>query len=75
MCWHHWQCTTWPTGTPRSPGSTATEAISKAGFVIDRLLEPTPLPELKEREPDTYRRLTTTPGLLLFRLTKPTPTA
>jgi hypothetical protein len=52
-----------------------TSAISRAGFVIDRLLEPAPLPGLQEREPATYRRLTTTPGFLFFRLIKPAQTA
>jgi len=52
-----------------------TSAISRAGFVIDRLLEPAPLPGLQEREPATYRRLTITPGFLFFRLIKPAQTA
>jgi len=59
----------------RRPLTAMTSAISRAGFVIDRLEEPTPLPELEEREPATYRRLTTRPGFLLFRLTKRTRTA
>jgi hypothetical protein len=45
-------------------------AISRAGFVIDRLEERSPLPELQEREPAASGRLTTTPAFLFFRLTK-----
>jgi SAM-dependent methyltransferase len=54
----------------RRPLTAMTSAISRAGFVIDRLEEPSPLPELQEREPAVYRRLTTTPAFLFFRLTK-----
>jgi ubiquinone/menaquinone biosynthesis C-methylase UbiE len=59
----------------RRPLTAMTSAISQAGFIIDRLVEPMPLPGLQEREPAAYRRLTTTPGFLFFRLTKPTRTA
>jgi hypothetical protein len=47
-----------------------TSASSRAGFVIDRLVEPSPLPELQERDPAAYRRLTRAPAYLCFRLTK-----
>jgi SAM-dependent methyltransferase len=56
------------------PLTVMTSAISRAGFVIDRLLEPAPLPGLQEREPASYHLLTTTPGFLFFRLIKPTQT-
>jgi hypothetical protein len=43
-----------------------------AGFVIERLDEPQPLPELAEHDPARYERLRTTPRYLFFRL-RPTP--
>jgi len=46
------------------------QAISDAGFLIDRLTEPQPLPELAQRRPDEHRWLTTTPNFLFFRLVK-----
>jgi SAM-dependent methyltransferase len=54
----------------RRPLAAMTSAISRAGFVIDRLEEPSPAPELQEREPAVYHRLTTNPAFLFFRLTK-----
>jgi SAM-dependent methyltransferase len=54
----------------RRPLTAIAAAISQAGFVIDRLVEPAPVPELRERDPDAYHRLTTEPSFLLFRLTK-----
>jgi SAM-dependent methyltransferase len=54
----------------RRPLTAMTSAISRAGFVIDRLEEPSPLPGLEEREPAAHHRLMTTPAFLFFRLVK-----
>jgi SAM-dependent methyltransferase len=59
------QVTVW-----RRPLTAITQAISDAGFLIDRLTEPQPLPELAQRRPDEHRWLTTTPNFLFFRLVK-----
>ena len=44
--------------------------LAAAGFVIERLLEPQPLPELRKHRPDTYERLMKQPWRLLFRAKK-----
>jgi SAM-dependent methyltransferase len=56
------------------PLTAITQAISDAGFLIDRLTEPQPLPELAQRKPEEHRWLTIHPNFLFFRLVKrPTP--
>lgn len=40
------------------------------GFVIDRLVEPEPAPELREHDPEAAARLRTRPAFLFFRLAK-----
>jgi SAM-dependent methyltransferase len=42
--------------------------IADAGFRVDELSEPPPLPEVKERFPDVWERLTTKPHFLFLRL-------
>ena len=54
----------------RRPLTAMTAAISGAGFVIDRLVEPDPSPELRQRHPQDYDKIRTRPGFLFFRLTK-----
>lgn len=58
-----WEITAWVL-----PLSTVTEEFAAAGFVIERLLEPRPLPEMAESHPGAYERLSTEPGFVLFRL-------
>jgi SAM-dependent methyltransferase len=47
-----------------------TAAISSAGFLIDRLVEPAPLPSLRQHAPEAYDKLRTRPGFLFCRLVK-----
>jgi SAM-dependent methyltransferase len=54
----------------RRPLTAITQAVSDAGFLIDRLIEPQPLPELAQRDPEEHRLLTVTPSFLFFRLVK-----
>jgi SAM-dependent methyltransferase len=54
----------------RRPLTAMTAAITSAGFVIDQLVEPAPLPELQRSSPQDYDKLRTRPGFLFFRLTK-----
>jgi ubiquinone/menaquinone biosynthesis C-methylase UbiE len=54
----------------RRPLTAITAAVSDAGFVIDRLVEPAPSPELRERNPLDYAKLSTGPRFIFFRLTK-----
>jgi ubiquinone/menaquinone biosynthesis C-methylase UbiE len=56
----------------RRPLTAMTAAISSAGFVIDRLVEPDPSPELRQRHPQDYDKIRTRPRFLFFRLTKRT---
>jgi ubiquinone/menaquinone biosynthesis C-methylase UbiE len=54
----------------RRPLTAITAAISSAGFLIDRLVEPAPLPSLQRHDPKAYDKLRTRPGFLFFRLVK-----
>ena len=68
---------TWQLGTEafevtfwRRPLTAITEAISRAGFVIDRMVEPEPRSELRQLDPGRYQQLRTSPAFLFFHLTK-----
>jgi ubiquinone/menaquinone biosynthesis C-methylase UbiE len=52
----------------RRPLTAMTEAITAAGFVIERLVEPTPSPDLGARHAEDDRWLRTRPQFLFFRL-------
>ncbi len=52
----------------RRPLQAMTEAISSAGFLIERVVEPQPLPEFADPDPVAYERLRTRPTFLFFRL-------
>jgi len=52
----------------RRPLTDMVEAVQRAGFRIDRLVEPSPLPECEQRFPDEWTLLTTKPLFLFFRL-------
>lgn len=54
----------------RRPLTAITAAVSSAGFVIDRLVEPAPLPSLQQRDPQAYDKIRTSPRFLFFRLVK-----
>jgi ubiquinone/menaquinone biosynthesis C-methylase UbiE len=54
----------------RRPLTAITAAISSAGFLIDRLVEPAPLPALQQHDPRAYDKIRTRPGFLFFRLVK-----
>jgi hypothetical protein len=43
-------------------------AFAMAGFRVDQLSEPQPLPECRERFPDVWTLLSTQPRFLFFRL-------
>jgi ubiquinone/menaquinone biosynthesis C-methylase UbiE len=57
----------------RRPLTAITGAITGSGFVIEKLVEPEPLPGLRDRDPKAYRKLRTSPAFLLFRLAKGGP--
>lgn len=54
----------------RRPLTAMTAAIAASGFVIDLLVEPEPVPELQDRDPEADARLRTRPAFLFFRLAK-----
>jgi SAM-dependent methyltransferase len=53
----------------RRPLTAMFDAIAEAGFRVDRVTEPQPLEECRDRFPEAWRRLTTEPWFLFFRLT------
>ena len=52
----------------RRPLTAMCQAITSAGFVIERVVEPQPLEELAARDPVAYERIRTQPRFLFFRL-------
>jgi SAM-dependent methyltransferase len=50
------------------PLSAMFRAFKEAGFVVDELSEPQPLPECRDRFPEAWERLTTKPHFLFLRL-------
>jgi ubiquinone/menaquinone biosynthesis C-methylase UbiE len=52
----------------RRPLTAMCEAISDAGFVIERLVEPSPSREVAELDADAYEEIRTKPRFLFFRL-------
>ncbi|QFG23578.1 class I SAM-dependent methyltransferase [Actinomadura sp. WMMB 499] len=58
----------WPVRSWRRPLTDLTAAFRRAGFLIEELLEPRPVPEMAEHYPDDHRRLATFPAFVAFRL-------
>lgn len=58
----------WEVARRRAPLGVLTEEFAAAGFLIERLVEPPPAPEMESSHPDVHERLTTQPGFVLFRL-------
>jgi SAM-dependent methyltransferase len=55
----------------REPLTAFCAAITNAGFVIDRLVEPLPAATMRERSPEHWDKLHREPGFLVLRLLKP----
>lgn len=51
----------------RRPISAYTEALAQAGFVIERLVEPVPLPDMAKSDPADFARLQRMPAFLHIR--------
>lgn len=60
-----WQVRYW-----RLPLTDMCDEFTQAGFVIDRLIEPRPAPEMAERYPEDYEKLNREPRFIDFRLVK-----
>jgi len=56
----------------RRPLTAMTQAITAAGFVIEKLVEPQPRVELRLSDPAAHEQLSTKPAFLFFRL-RPAP--
>lgn len=54
----------------RRPLTAMVRSIRAAGFSIDDLVEPIPLPEAEAIDPDWFRQVSTEPQFLFFRLSK-----
>jgi SAM-dependent methyltransferase len=52
----------------RRPLTAMTQTIASAGFVIEQLVEPAPVPGLRDQDPAAYEKITTQPRYLFFRL-------
>ncbi len=55
----------------RQPLTRTCDEFAQAGFLIERLVEPQPAPEMAARYPDDHAKLTREPGFIDFRLRKP----
>lgn len=60
----------WAVSFWREPLTTLCDAIYRAGFVIERLVEPLPAASMRDRWPDDYEELHHRPGFVNFRLLK-----
>lgn len=54
----------------RIPLGVASDEMTDAGFLIERIVEPTAVPELARVDPEDYEVLTTEPRFICFRLVK-----
>lgn len=55
----------------RMPLGVMSDEMTDCGFLIERIVEPTAVPELAEFDPHHYEKLTTEPWFICFRLVKP----
>ena len=66
--WHQGQ---WHVRYWRQPLDRTCGEFAKAGFLIERLVEPRPNPDMAERWPEDHEKLLRQPGFIAFRLLKP----
>jgi hypothetical protein len=57
-------------GVDGRPLSAITEPLSAAGFVIERLVEPVPVPEFRDADAEDYAKLIRAPSFVIFRARK-----
>jgi SAM-dependent methyltransferase len=57
----------------RRPLMAMLDPLLRAGFILERLLEPRPVPQFKEHDPRHYDKLMRQPGFLCFRACKASP--
>ena len=54
----------------RRPLSATLDPLLAAGFALERLVEPRPVPEFQQQDPRDYAKLQRQPGFLCFRAVK-----
>jgi hypothetical protein len=59
----------WPVRYWRRSLTAMCAEFREAGFLVDELVEPRPVEEMAERDPDTYALLEAAPAFIAFRLT------
>ena len=52
------------------PLTALTAGFHRAGFVIERIIQPRPLPEMRSTDPRVFDKLQNAPAFILFRLPK-----
>jgi SAM-dependent methyltransferase len=62
----------WPVRAWRRPLTAVCAEFHRAGFLIERLVEPLPAPEMATVDPEAFDRLNRSPAFVAFRL-RPTP--
>lgn len=60
----------WDVATWRMPLTELTEGFHRAGFLIERLIEPRPVAAMRDRDRRVFDKLETAPAFILFRLVK-----
>jgi SAM-dependent methyltransferase len=58
----------WPVRSWRRPLTSIAAQFRDAGFLIEELLEPRPVPEMAERFPDDFAKLESVPAFVAFRV-------
>jgi hypothetical protein len=66
--WHDGQ---WHVRYWREPLQSLCDAFADAGFLIERVVEPRPHPDMATRYPDDHAKLSVLPAFIAFRLLKP----
>lgn len=62
----NWEVRYW-----RQPLGASCAEFAEAGFLIERLVEPRPVPEMEQLFPETYRNLSEQPDFIMFSLLRP----
>jgi SAM-dependent methyltransferase len=65
----------WPVRAWRLPLTAVCDEFRRAGFVIEQLVEPRPVPEMAQRYPEDFARLEHAPAFIAFRLAPAPPNA
>jgi ubiquinone/menaquinone biosynthesis C-methylase UbiE len=69
---YEWRGFGFPVRVPsyRRPISAVINPLIKTGFLVDHVLEPQPIEEFQQHEPEDYQKLITSPGFMCLRAVK-----